>query len=147
MQPLSLVHAIFFVSPLAIKLFLQWLKKFFEQTLSLDPLEPFEKKFDLPVFFERAHGTMKNYLKFWGTRGSSPVSGSKYLQFGGNTCCLEINYEDCFLIIDAGSGIRELGEHLHIGDRKKISILLGHTHWIISLAFPFSLPFTMKTLK
>jgi CheY-like chemotaxis protein len=130
----------FLCKPFSNQTFFAVAKKFFEQTLSLDPLEPFEKKFDLPVFFERAHGTMKNYLKFWGTRGSSPVSGSKYLQFGGNTCCLEINYEDCFLIIDAGSGIRELGEHLHIGDRKKISILLGHTHWDHIIGFPFFSP-------
>jgi hypothetical protein len=32
-------------------------------------------------------------VTFWGTRGSIPVSGPKYVEFGGNTPCLQISLE------------------------------------------------------
>ena len=52
---------------------------------------------------------MSKFLKFWGTRGSCPVSGPEYAKFGGNTSCVEIRYGEAHLIIDAGTGIRPLG--------------------------------------
>lgn len=81
---------------------------------------------------------MKRYLKFWGTRGSCPVSGAEYLQYGGNTCCLELRYDDAFLIFDAGTGIRPLGYTLP--HQKKIDLFLSHTHWDHILGFPFFEP-------
>ena len=49
-------------------------------------------------------------IRCWGARGSIPVSGEKYLRYGGNTTCLEIrNNRDDILLVDAGSGIREAG--------------------------------------
>ncbi len=79
---------------------------------------------------------MSKYLKFWGTRGSCPVSGESYGKFGGNTSCLEISYDDAHLIIDAGTGIRPLGEE--ISKRKKpIHIFLSHTHWDHLVGLPF----------
>ena len=48
-------------------------------------------------------------IKFWGVRGSVPCPGPKTVRYGGNTTCMEINCGSRTLIIDAGSGIRELG--------------------------------------
>lgn len=77
---------------------------------------------------------MDKFLKFWGTRGSCPVSGMQYKRFGGNTCCLEVCYRDTHLIIDAGTGIRPLGESL---SRKKIDLFFGHMHWDHIIGLPF----------
>lgn len=70
-----------------------------------------------------------SYMKFWGTRGSHSVSGIEYLRFGGNTSCLEIRHGEHMLIIDAGTGLTNLGNHLikekHINN---IELLIGHTH-------------------
>ena len=74
------------------------------------------------------------FLKFWGTRGSCPVSGPGYKRYGGNTCCLEVCYGDSHLVIDAGTGIRPLGEIL---SRKKIDLFFGHTHWDHIIGLPF----------
>ena len=56
--------------------------------------------------------TKDNYnvkIKFWGTRGSIPTPGRHFIKYGGNTPCVEIRCGDTILILDAGSGIRELG--------------------------------------
>lgn len=76
-------------------------------------------------------------LKFWGTRGSCSVSGDAYKRFGGNTCCLEVNYEGTHLLIDAGTGIRPLGHLLDEEGVRKIDLFLGHTHWDHIIGFPF----------
>lgn len=79
----------------------------------------------------------KNYLKFWGTRGSCPVSGEPYVHFGGNTCCLELSYGGHRIIFDAGTGIRPLGAVLSKEEVHKIDLFLGHTHWDHLIGFPF----------
>ena len=83
---------------------------------------------------------MKNFLKFWGTRGSCAVSGQEYKHFGGNTSCLEISYGSTRFIIDAGTGIRPLGHHLMQRHLDKIDIFLSHTHWDHLIGFPFFEP-------
>lgn len=87
---------------------------------------------------------MKNYLKFWGTRGSCAVSGEPFKRFGGNTCCLEIHYEGSTILIDAGTGIRPAGTRLAQEKTKKIDLFLGHTHWDHLIGFPFFEPLHLK---
>lgn len=82
----------------------------------------------------------KNYLKFWGTRGSCAVSGAEYARFGGNTCSAEIRYDDLAVIIDAGSGIRPLGRELLRHKVRKIHLFLSHAHWDHLIGFPFFEP-------
>lgn len=82
---------------------------------------------------------MAMYLKFWGTRGSCPVSGPQYAKFGGNTSCLEVSYGKAHLIIDAGTGIRPLGEEL-LKQKEPFHLLLSHTHWDHVNGFPFFEP-------
>jgi len=85
------------------------------------------------------------YIRFWGTRGSNPVAGPKYIRYGGNTCCLEVRYGDDVVIIDAGTGIRPLGEML-LGERE-LDIFIGHTHWDHITGFPFFSPIYQKGTK
>lgn len=85
---------------------------------------------------DRTHG----YWKLWGTRGSIPISGPRYLRHGGNTSCLELRAGDQIVVIDAGSGIRDLGLQLVSEGVRKIPLLIGHTHWDHIQGFPFFVP-------
>lgn len=81
-------------------------------------------------------------IRFWGTRGSIPSPGPSTVRYGGNTPCVEVRAEDgTLIIIDCGSGIRELGNAL-LALRKPVkgSILLSHTHWDHIQGFPFFKP-------
>ena len=52
-------------------------------------------------------------LRFWGTRGSVPSPGPDTVRYGGNTPCVEVRTDaDRLIILDAGTGIRELGRSL-----------------------------------
>ena len=62
-------------------------------------------------------------IKIWGSRGSIPVSGKEYLKYGGDTTCLEIRTKSGdIIIVDAGTGIRRLGNQL-AEENAAISIL------------------------
>lgn len=81
-----------------------------------------------------------SYLKLWGTRGSVPVSGPQYTTFGGNTSCLEISRAGQTIIIDAGTGIRSLGDNLMRSSKRELHLFFGHTHWDHIIGFPFFMP-------
>jgi phosphoribosyl 1,2-cyclic phosphodiesterase len=67
-------------------------------------------------------------ITFWGTRGSIPVSGSRYREFGGNTICIEVRIGDRSVIVDCGTGALGLGEALLREQRTSASLLLTHLH-------------------
>ncbi len=80
-------------------------------------------------------------IKCWGARGSIPVSGKEYLKYGGSTTCVEIITKgNEVIIIDAGSGIRKLGNELLKEDRDTFNIIFTHSHWDHLLGFPFFKP-------
>jgi phosphoribosyl 1,2-cyclic phosphodiesterase len=86
------------------------------------------------------------HIKFWGVRGSIPCPGPETVKYGGNTMCIEVRFDnpDRLFIIDAGSGIRELGNDIMAKDYPKgpikADILLTHTHWDHIMGFPFFTP-------
>lgn len=80
-------------------------------------------------------------IRCWGARGSVPVSGAQYVAYGGDTTCIEIRTrEDEIIIIDAGSGIRRLGNDLVQKKRWHYHMIFTHAHWDHILGFPFFKP-------
>jgi phosphoribosyl 1,2-cyclic phosphodiesterase len=82
-------------------------------------------------------------LKLWGVRGSIPVPGPGTVRYGGNTACIEIRADGELIVLDAGSGIRELGLALEseFGSRPiDLSLLITHVHWDHIQGFPFFVP-------
>ncbi len=64
----------------------------------------------------------------WGTRGSLAAPGSETMHYGGNTSCVEVRRADgALLVLDAGTGIRRLGEAIE-RDIARVDILLTHLH-------------------
>lgn len=82
-------------------------------------------------------------VRFWGVRGSVAVPGPTTVWYGGNTACVEVRYGRDIVVLDAGTGIRELGKDLareftrHSG---RVWILITHTHWDHIQGFPFFAP-------
>jgi len=84
----------------------------------------------------------------WGARGSIPVSGKEYVTYGGDTTCMEITSEaGDTIIIDAGTGMRKLGNKLLASGHRTFSILFTHAHWDHLMGFPFFKPIYMKGTK
>jgi phosphoribosyl 1,2-cyclic phosphodiesterase len=93
-------------------------------------------------------------LRFWGTRGSVPTPGPRTIRYGGNTPCVEVRTAtDGLIILDAGTGMRELGRSLlgvpDAGDgddgvpgpgRIDADVFLTHAHWDHIQGIPFFAP-------
>lgn len=82
-------------------------------------------------------------VRFWGVRGSLPSPGPATLRYGGNTTCIEVRTEGELIVIDAGSGIRHLGQALleeHAGAPIALTLLHSHAHWDHIQGFPFFAP-------
>ncbi len=93
-------------------------------------------------------------IKLWGVRGSIPTPGADTIKYGGNTTCLSIDFdpEKKEIIIDGGSGLRLLGNHLMkkyvmAGRNVDIDMLITHTHWDHIMGFPFFTPIYIPTTK
>jgi phosphoribosyl 1,2-cyclic phosphodiesterase len=79
-------------------------------------------------------------VTLWGTRGSLATPGPETLQFGGNTSCVSIQgSEDTIIVLDGGTGIRKLGQHLP-DSIKRVFILLTHLHMDHVQGLPFFAP-------
>ena len=90
-------------------------------------------------------------VKFYGVRGSLPVCGREFERYGGNTTCIRILREKVnrIAIIDAGTGIRNLGKEL-INEgisQKVINIMFSHFHWDHIQGLPFFAPAYKKKQK
>jgi len=105
-------------------------------------------------------------IKFWGVRGSIPSPGRKGFstaKYGGNTPCVELRMQDnTILVIDAGSGLRLMGNELagldfegkkkinstEFGTGKgEINVLFSHYHWDHIQGLPFFKPLYIKGNK
>jgi len=79
-------------------------------------------------------------VKFWGVRGSIACPSADHIKYGGNTSCLEVKVGEHRLVLDAGTGIRGLGQTFLKDDVSQVHILLTHTHWDHINGFPFFVP-------
>jgi len=83
-------------------------------------------------------------INFWGVRGSAPCANRENMVYGGNTTCSQITIpgQDEYLILDCGSGIRNLGNQIITKDKKaKGHVFITHPHWDHIQGFPFFKPF------
>jgi phosphoribosyl 1,2-cyclic phosphodiesterase/GAF domain-containing protein len=83
-------------------------------------------------------------VRFWGARGSLPTPGPTTVRYGGNTSCVKITTPGgSLIIIDCGTGLRQLGQHLLANQESPPSghILISHTHWDHIQGVPFFRPF------
>jgi phosphoribosyl 1,2-cyclic phosphodiesterase len=86
-------------------------------------------------------------VRFWGVRGSIPTPGPSTVRYGGNTSCVELRIDGEIIVIDAGSGIRNLGAALlkeSAGKPINLTLLNTHTHWDHIQGFPFFAPAFIK---
>lgn len=82
-------------------------------------------------------------VRFWGTRGSIASPGPNTATYGGNTACVEVRATDgTVIVLDCGTGARELGLHLArtMPQPIRLHLFIGHTHWDHIQGFPFFVP-------
>ena len=82
-------------------------------------------------------------LTFWGVRGSIPTPGPTTVHYGGNTTCVEVRADGQIIILDAGTGLRLLGQQLIAEFDEQpldLTLLLTHTHWDHIQGLPFFIP-------
>ena len=83
------------------------------------------------------------HVRFWGVRGSIATPGRDTVRYGGNTPCVSIEWGRESLILDCGTGARQLGVTLMAeaaGLPLSIRMLITHTHWDHIQGFPFFVP-------
>jgi phosphoribosyl 1,2-cyclic phosphodiesterase len=67
-------------------------------------------------------------VSFWGTRGSLATPGKTTLRYGGNTSCVQVTGDEgTVLVLDAGTGIRELSLDLP-QNLRRVDVVLSHLH-------------------
>ena len=87
-------------------------------------------------------------IKCWGSRGSVCVSGDQYSKYGGDTTCIEITAKSGeTIIIDAGTGIRCLGNSLIERKITRYHLLWTHAHWDHIQGFAFFRPLLFSRVK
>lgn len=67
-------------------------------------------------------------VRFWGVRGSLATPGRDTARYGGNTACVHVQgSEGSCVVLDAGTGIRALGNALP-AEVRRVDVLLSHLH-------------------
>lgn len=80
-------------------------------------------------------------VRFWGARGTMASSTSETDKYGGNTACVEVTCGEETLILDAGSGLRMLGNKLGKSSGLKLNLFFTHCHYDHISGLPFFAPF------
>ncbi len=80
-------------------------------------------------------------VRFWGVRGSIATPGADTVRYGGNTSCIELRCGEHLLILDAGTGLRPLGDALTAAGRAvDADLFCTHTHIDHVCGLPFFAP-------
>lgn len=83
-------------------------------------------------------------VRFWGVRGSIASPGPETSEVGGNTSAVEVVCGSTRLCLDAGTGLRALGQSMlrarSSGERLDLTLLLSHYHWDHIQGLPFYAP-------
>ncbi|WP_299877286.1 MBL fold metallo-hydrolase [uncultured Cocleimonas sp.] len=81
-------------------------------------------------------------IKFYGVRGSIATPGPSTIRYGGNTACVSVRSDDgSHFVLDAGTGIKILGDELmEQSSKEDIHLFFSHYHWDHIQGFPFFLP-------
>ncbi|TXJ55315.1 MBL fold metallo-hydrolase [Brachyspira aalborgi] len=81
-------------------------------------------------------------VRFLGSRGSIPTPGNSFSEYGGNTSCIQVIDDDGnYIILDAGSGIKNLAYYVFKSEKTESILLLTHFHWDHIMGIPFFAPF------
>lgn len=91
-----------------------------------------------PLLLRRRTPVKDVRVVFCGVRGSVPAPGPDFVRYGGHTSCLSLaqDGEPPTLVLDAGTGLRQLGRLL--GDAPfRGSVAVGHLHWDHVIGMPF----------
>ncbi|HVJ92296.1 MAG TPA: MBL fold metallo-hydrolase [Labilithrix sp.] len=87
-------------------------------------------------------------IQFWGVRGSIPSPGQDTATVGGNTSCVEVRCGRTRIVLDAGTGLRALGNRLIASEATReplaMTLLLSHYHWDHIQGLPFFAPLYMR---
>ncbi len=83
---------------------------------------------------------MSTTVRFWGVRGSVASPGPDTVKVGGNTSCVEVLAGSTRIILDAGTGLRRLGDTLLGQGPVEATVLLSHLHWDHIQGLPFFAP-------
>lgn len=87
-------------------------------------------------------------IRFWGVRGSIASPGHDTAVVGGNTSCVELTCGDTRIVLDSGTGLRALGNHLLSSGATReplaMTLLLSHYHWDHIQGLPFFVPIYMR---
>ena len=90
-------------------------------------------------------------VKFRGVRGSYPIANKDFLEYGGNTSCVEVNVNGHLIILDAGTGLINIGSELmekyiasgiNASERTPVNatVLISHIHQDHIQGFTFFRP-------
>jgi phosphoribosyl 1,2-cyclic phosphodiesterase len=86
-------------------------------------------------------------IEFWGVRGSIASPGPETAGVGGNTSCVEVRCGSTRIVLDAGTGIRKLGDKLLTQGPVDTTLLLSHLHWDHIQGLPFFVPAYLPSSK
>ena len=79
-------------------------------------------------------------VRFWGVRGAIATPGPDTAHYGGNTSCVEVDLGQRRVVLDAGTGIKQLAHHLNGRGALEIDLLFGHCHMDHVIGLPFFSP-------
>lgn len=80
------------------------------------------------------------HVRFHGVRGSLATPGLATATVGGNTSCVEVTCGDTRIVLDAGTGLRGIGDALAATGGSETTLLLSHLHWDHIQGLPFFTP-------